>query len=66
MANPRKMEVERALAGFQARADRGQVPKRRRYGRVVGGVVGSRRHQWNKRKRQRQISGTWRYRGDGT
>ena len=65
MANPREREVERALAGFQERADRGRVPKRRRYGRVIGGVVGSHRHQWNKRKRQRQAAFNWTYRGDG-
>ena len=56
----------RALAAFQARVDAGRVPKRRRYARVVGGVVGSHRHQWNKRKRQRQACGLWRYRGDET
>ena len=59
MANPRKTEVERALAGFYERADRGRVPKQRRYARVVGGVVGSHRHQWHKRKRQRQAAFNW-------
>ena len=59
MANPRKTEVERALAGFQERADRGKIPKRRRYARVVGGVVGSHRHQRGKRNRQRQAAFNW-------
>lgn len=62
MANPRDREVARALAGFQARADHGRVPKRRRYGRVVGGVVGSHRHARGKRNRQRQAAFNWTYR----
>ena len=62
MASPRKTEVERALAGFQERADRGRIPQRRRYARVVGGVVGSHRHQRNKRNQQRRNAYNWTYR----
>ena len=57
--NPRQAEIERALAGFQDRADRGKVPKQRRYARVVGGVVGSHRHQQRKRNRQRRNAYNW-------
>jgi hypothetical protein len=53
--NPRQAEVEAALAAFQRRADAGRLPKRR-YGRVVGGIVGSHRHQSRKRERQRQTA----------
>jgi len=62
MADPRQANVEAALAAFWERAQAGRVPQRRRYGRVVGGVVGS--HQWQRRKRneQRRRAGTWRYR----
>ena len=62
MASPRKTEVERALASFQARADRGRAPARRRYARVVGGVVGSHRHQRGKRNQQRRNAYNWMYR----
>lgn len=65
MANPRQQEIERALAGFQQRADRGQVPKRRRYARVVGGVVGLYRHQRGKRNQQRKNAFNWRGRAGG-
>ncbi len=62
---PVKDGAARALAAFQERVDRGQVPRRRRYARVVGGIVGSHRHQRRKRNQQRRAAGTWRYRGDG-
>ena len=60
MASPRTTGVERALAGFQARANHGRTPKRRRYGRVVGGVVGTYRHQRAKRNQQRRNAYNWR------
>src|SRR3972149_2579785 len=44
-----------ALAAFYERAERGRVPQRRRYGRVVGGVVGSHQHQRGKRNAQRRF-----------
>ena len=62
MANPRQANVEAALAAFYDRAERGRVPQRRRYGRVVGGVVGARQHQRRKRNAQRRNAGTWRFR----
>ena len=52
MTNPRQAEVEAALADFWERAQAGRVPQRRRYRRVVGGVVGA--HQWQRKKRLRQ------------
>ena len=58
--NPRQAEIEKALAGFYERARRGKVPKQRRYRRVVGGVVGSHRHQRRKREQQRRNAGNWR------
>ena len=60
--NPRQAEVERALAGFQRRVDAGKVPKKRRYSRVGGGVVGSHQHQRGKRNAQRRLSSNWRVR----
>ena len=53
MANPRQANVEAALAAFYERAERGRIPRRRRYGRVVGGLVGSHQHQRGKRLRQK-------------
>ena len=61
MANPRQANVEAALAAFYAeRAPK--LARRRRYARVVGGVVGSHRHQRGKRNQQRRNAGTWRFR----
>jgi len=52
MANPRQREVEAALQAFYAeRAPK--LARRRRYARVVGGVVGSHQHQRGKRLRQK-------------
>jgi len=62
MTNPRRANVEAALAAFYERAERGRVPQRRRYGRVVGGIVGSHQHQRGKRNQQRRNAGTWRFR----
>ena len=62
MTNPRQAEVEAALAAFYDRAERGRIPQRRRYGYVVGGVVGSHQHQRGKRTQQRRNAGTWRFR----
>ena len=53
MTNPRQAEVEAALADFWERAQAGRVPQRRRYRRVVGGVVGAQQHQRGKRLRQK-------------
>ena len=58
MTNPRQANVEAALAAFYERAERGRVPQRRRYGRVVGGVVGARQHQRRKRLRQKLLHWT--------
>ena len=58
MTNPRRANVEAALAAFYERAERGRVPQRRRYGRVVGGVVGSHQHQRGKRLRQKLLHWT--------
>jgi len=56
MANPRQREVEAALVAFYAeRAPK--LARRRQYPRVVGGVVGSHRHQRGKRLRQK--TKTW-------
>ena len=61
MANPRQREVEAALQAFYAeRAPK--LARRRRYARVVGGVVGSRQHSRRKRNQQRRNAGTWRFR----
>ena len=62
MTNPRQAEVEAALADFWKRAQAGRVPQRRRYRRVVGGVVGAHRHQRRKREAQRRNAGNWRHR----
>ena len=61
MANPRQAEVEAALARFYAeRAPK--LARRRRYARVVGGVVGSHQQSRRKRNQQRRNAGTWRFR----
>jgi len=61
MANPRQANVEAALAAFYAeRAPK--LARRRRYARVVGGVVGSHQHSRRKRNQQRRNAGTWRFR----
>lgn len=59
MTNPRQAEIEAALAGFEERVRQGKVPKKRRYARVVGGIVGSHQHQRRKRKAQRKRAGNW-------
>lgn len=58
--NPRQAEIEKALAGFQRRADAGKVPRRRRYNRVVGRRPGTFRHARNKREQQRRDAGNFR------
>ncbi len=49
--------MERTLAGFQARATHGRTPKRPK--RVIGGVVGTYRHQRAKRNQQRRNAYNW-------
>ena len=58
MTNPRQAEVEAALAAFWDRAERGRIPQRRRYGRIVGGIVGAKQRQRGKRLRQKQLHWT--------
>jgi len=58
MTNPRQANVEAALAAFYAE----RASKLARRQRVIGGVVGSRRHQRRKRNAQRRNAGTWRFR----
>lgn len=62
MDNPRREQTRAALEGFQLRIEQGRVPPRRRYSRVIGGVVGQRHHQRRKRDQQRRNAYNWRYR----